>query len=499
MNLKSCLYAFFLILLANTTYSQEDQSSSLYQTILRQDSLLFTEGFNKCNSDQINKLTSDDLEFYHDQTGITKSKDSFISSIENGICNLEYTAYRKLDSRSTELFPLMDNGVIYGAIQQGIHSFYAVDSTQHHKLTSTAKFTHLWLVKNDTWKLARVLSYDHKTIEASTDKSQLFVDKLVTESWLKELNTTGLGIGYITDGKIQEISVFGELELNRKAPLNTIWNVASLTKPIITLTTLKLVNNGNWNLDEPIYHYWVDPDLKDDVRHQKLTTRHILSHQTGFPNWRWDDPDANNKLMFQFDPGTGYQYSGEGFEYLRIALEKKFNKSIEQLVDSLIFQPLKMNDTHFYWNEEINEERFAKWHSPQGEQYATYKNTSPTAADDLLTTVEDYSKFICHILTGAGLSPQLQNEMKKNHVRISSHKYWGLGFWIDENINKNGDYAFVHGGDDIGVHTIVFILPQTKKALIIFTNNDNGTQTYPEVVLHYLDKEGQGIMNAEMQ
>lgn len=68
-----------------------------------------------------------------------------------------------------------------------------------------------------------------------------------------------------------------------------------------------------------------DPDIADNPYVKKLTTRIILSHQTGFPNWRGNNADG--KLTFEFEPGTKYQYSGEGYEYLRKALEKKFKKS----------------------------------------------------------------------------------------------------------------------------------------------------------------------------
>jgi CubicO group peptidase (beta-lactamase class C family) len=92
-----------------------------------------------------------------------------------------------------------------------------------------------------------------------------------------------------------------------------------MTKPITTLVTLKLIEQGKWSLDEPISNYYTDPDVADDPRSKRLTTRHILSHQTGFPNWRGKNPGG--KLVFEFSPGTKYQYSGEGFEYLRAVLK----------------------------------------------------------------------------------------------------------------------------------------------------------------------------------
>jgi CubicO group peptidase (beta-lactamase class C family) len=173
---------------------------------------------------------------------------------------------------------------------------------------------------------------------------------------LKENKIPALGLGIIRDGKLKHVKVFGELRKGQPAPVNTVFNVASLTKPIVALLALKLVSSGKWSLDEPLDKYWIDPDLKDDPRHKKLTTRLVLTHQTGFPNWRW--LTKSKKLEFVNEPGTKYQYSGEGFEYLRKALEQKFKRPIEELANDLIFKPLQMRDTRLVWDARI-ESRFA--------------------------------------------------------------------------------------------------------------------------------------------
>ena len=84
------------------------------------------------------------------------------------------------------------------------------------------------------------------------------------EKLMLEKNVPALGVGIIEDGVLRQIRVYGELKTNVPAPYNAIFNIASLSKPISTLLTLQLVSNGNWDLDEPLYHYWVDPDVKDD-------------------------------------------------------------------------------------------------------------------------------------------------------------------------------------------------------------------------------------------
>lgn len=322
----------------------------------------------------------------------------------------------------------------------------------------------------------------------------IFKNKSETEKWLTEKHVPILGIGAFKDGKIQEITVYGNLEKDKPAPVNTIFNVASLTKPIAALVTLKLVDAGKWNLDEPIYKYWIDPDIADAPQTKKLTTRHILSHQTGFSNWR--SQSKSGKLSFEFDPGTGYKYSGEGFEYLRRALENKFHKTLDQLAKELIFEPLQMKDTRFFWDETIDETRFAKWYDAKGNLYPTSKTKTANAADDLLTTVKDYTTFIIYVMNGAGLSKELYSQMISHQVNTKPNQYYGLGWMLDENIG-DGEMAITHGGKDNGVNTIVFILPKSKRGLVIFTNSDSGTDIYIPTILAYLGNAGQGIIDIE--
>lgn len=478
-----------------TIFAQTQNESELYKTIQKQDSLLFAIGFNRCDISQFENLLSEDFEFYHDELGITKSKSVFISNIKNQLCKLNYKPERVLERSSLEVFPLMNNNTLYGAVQSGIHRFYAKEANKEKYLTSTAKFTHIWLLEKGKWFLNRVISYNHQGVQK--DEDELFVNKKITEEWLQQKKIPALGIGVITDGKIEQIRVFGKIVEGKVAIKDAIWNVASLTKPITSLIALTLIDMGKWSLDEPIYRYYTDKDVEHDTRSKKLTTRILLSHQSGFPNWRRNS--KNGKLSFEFEPGTRYRYSGEGYEYLRKALEKKFNKTLDQLAEELIFKPLGMTNTRFFWDAKMKEDNFVRWYNNKGEMYDVYKNRTVNAADDLLTTVEDYTKFLVFVMNGAGISEKLQKEMYGNQARINAYKHFGLGWWVDENINSDKDFAMVHGGDDIGVHTIAFILPKTKKGLLIFTNSDNGTDAFAEILLHFLGKDGQGILDVEMK
>ncbi len=307
--------------------------------------------------------------------------------------------------------------------------------------------------------------------------------------WLSENNVPAAGIGIIEKDKIKYIKVFGELKKGVPAPDNAIFSVASITKPIVTMVTLKLVKSDQWSLDEPLDNYWIDPDITDNPFHKKLTTLIVLTHQTGFPNWR------KGKLAFEFEPGTNYQYSGEGFEYLRKAIEKKFNKSMAELADSLIFKPLKMNDSYFCWNKNIDESRFACWHDSKGNIYkpAIPKGYGVNAAASFITTVEDLCKFSIYVMNGFGLSSNIYNDMIKPHVEVKEHYARGLGWEVISGM-PGGEYALEHSGSDGGVKAIFILLPKSKRGMVILTNGDNGIFVYNNVIREFL-KSGQTILD----
>ncbi|WPV02785.1 serine hydrolase domain-containing protein [Mucilaginibacter sp. cycad4] len=328
-----------------------------------------------------------------------------------------------------------------------------------------------------------------------TDTVPNMNDKAKVVAWLKEKHIPALGLAYIEKGKLQSLKVFGDLKPGTPANDEALFNVASLTKPIVTMVTLNLVNAGKWQLDEPLFHYWTDPDIKDDPRSQKLTTKDILNHRTGFPNWRSQLKDG--KLAFQADPGTKYGYSGEGFEYLRHALESKFHRTLGQLADSIIFKPLRMRSTSFTWNDKM-ESRFAVPADGNGKPLKIPKNTEANAADLLKTTVGDYGRFLVWVLKGGGLSKDLFGQMIDKQVEIKEHVYMGLGWSVYDDLG-DGEYGISHGGRDPGVNTIVFILPKSGRGMLIFTNSDNGSQLYAPFVKAYLKQQGQAILNIELK
>ena len=303
------------------------------------------------------------------------------------------------------------------------------------------------------------------------------------EILLLQEKVPAVGLGIIENGKLKQIRVYGNIDKGIPAAYNSIFKVASLTKPITALVTLKLISTGKLGLDEPLDKYWKDPDLKNDNQAKKLTPRIILSHQTGFPNWRY--LTEKKTLSFEFEPGTKFQYSGEGFEYLRKALEAKFGKNLEALADELVFKPAKMNDTHFWWDKSMDENRYVKNYDKDGKALETVKYFEANAAANLLTSVEDYGNFLTYILNGADLSQSVYEEMKKNQVQLKDNDYFGLG-WEKLTGFSGDEYALMHTGIDPGVNTLAIIFPKSKNGYLIFLNGDNAGKIFEQLLTKYM-------------
>ncbi len=462
-----------LLFLVNCASAQIQKKSPLFITLKKQDSLFFERGFNQCDLEYLEKIVASDLKFYHDQSGFQNKKQFFKNTREYICPDSHKKPIRKLQKGSLAVFPLYNNGKLYGAIQKGVHNFYIREKDKGDVWTNTAKFTSVWTKNNEDWILNEVLSYDHQ--KPGTKNEQLSpLNQLLSDN-----NVPAMGIGVIENGKLTKVQVYGSLDGKETAPYNTIFKVASLTKPVFAFTVLQLIDKGLLDLDEPLYKYWIDPDIKNDERHKKLTPRIILSHQTGFPNWRY--LEKAKKLEFQFDPGTKYQYSGEGFEYLRKAIENKFSKKIEEMTKELVFEPANMTDTRFWWDTTMDETRYAQNFDKNGNKIPTKKYYKANAAANLLTTVEDYGRFLEYVMNTTSLSENLFSEMTKQQVNLSDDNYFGLGWQILTNFSKK-EYGLIHTGKDPGVSTLAIIFPKSGNGYLIFLNGDNVDAVYEEVL-----------------
>ena len=294
--------------------------------------------------------------------------------------------------------------------------------------------------------------------------------------WMEAARVPAVAVARIEDGEVIWTRVYGEREPDVAADADTVFNVASLTKPAFGVMALHLVADGQLDLDGRLADDWIDPDVAADERLQLLTPRIALSHQTGFENWRGRRP-----LAFAFTPGERHQYSGEGFEYLRRAIERRTGRTMPELMQAHVAEAAGMTSTAFGWSDAL-EGRYATGFDETGEPYdmSGREGLEANAAAHTFTTVGDYGRFIAWAAGGAGLPDHLFAEMASPQaLHEDPTELFGLGWKLAP---VGGGHLLWHDGREPGVRTIAFADPASGDGLVILTNSSNGELVMRDIV-----------------
>lgn len=296
----------------------------------------------------------------------------------------------------------------------------------------------------------------------------------------------GLSMAVIQDGKLYWENGFGVKNYEIQDPVDneTVYEAASLSKPVFSYAVMKLIENGELDLDKPLTEYVSDEYIEqnflrrniDDARFKNITARHVLSHKTGFPNWRGQNP-----LTIDFDPGYKFSYSGEGFEYLRTVVEKITGEPFESLVQREVFEPLGMNRSCYTWsnNRGLN---VAQPHGIMRDAGKKRELIGGNSAGSLHTTVSDYAKFIVAMVNKKGLSKCKYEMMLSPQASVSDESdviAWGLGVGLQK--NEEG-IAFWHWGDNRNFKCFFMAIPEKKTGMVYFANSCYGLTVRKQLV-----------------
>jgi CubicO group peptidase (beta-lactamase class C family) len=298
---------------------------------------------------------------------------------------------------------------------------------------------------------------------------------------LKRHGAAGAAVAVIRSGRVAWTGYYGEQAPGVPVTAGTLFNAASLAKPVAAETILRLAAEGRLTLDEPMSRHWIDPDLKDDPRHAKLTPAIALSHRTGFPNWRF--ADAGKTLRFGSDPGAKEGYSGEGYDYVARFAEKKLGTPFEELVRTRVFEPVGMWSAGLTRRDWMSgrvatpmDEKGA-WGEPDLRDPGQW-----SAADNLFVTVEDYAAFVISVGRDERLTPPIAAERRRIHTPVDTcmpgtehicprpggH---ALGWMV---LTFDGRPMLWHDGGDWGEKSMAYIYPDTDDGLVIFVNGGAG-------------------------
>jgi len=255
---------------------------------------------------------------------------------------------------------------------------------------------------------------------------------------MKAAEVTGAGLAVFDDGKIALLKAFGVRDKERNLPLtvDSVMSAASFSKVAFAYMAMQLVDEGILDLDKPVYQYLPKPlpeysnykDLAGDPRQKRITARMLLSHTSGFPNWRRLEDDQ--KLKIHFEPGSRFAYSGEGIVLLQLVVETITKVPLEEAMQQHVFRPLGMKRSSMVWHDRFEHE-------------------FPT------------------------LSNQTTDENKG--IRLSYGLGWGL-YWTPYG------RAFFKEGHDDGWRNYTVCFDKAKSGIVLMTNSENGEGIYKDIL-----------------
>lgn len=296
----------------------------------------------------------------------------------------------------------------------------------------------------------------------------------------------GLSVAVIQHGKVVWQSPFGVTANREPVTLNTIFEAASLSKPVFAYGVMKLVDRGMLDLDTPLVSYMPKNELikvypkadTSDLRLNRITARTVMTHSTGFPNWF-----RGNPMSFQFDPGERFSYSGEAFTLLGKVVEKLSGKSLNQFMKEFVFDPLKMTDSSYVWRPDY-ENRFSGAHNFMGMVTPRRHAGRALPGATLYTTAGDYARFLAALVNGEAIKKKTLEEMLK--PQITAHEegdekfFWGLGVGV--NPSDRGSSVW-HWGDNGNVKAYFEVLIREKRGVVFFANSVNGHAISGEITM----------------
>lgn len=285
------------------------------------------------------------------------------------------------------------------------------------------------------------------------------------EALIQESEVTGLAVALTSAGTPTDCYTLGELAGEALTP-ETVWAVASLTKPIFVYGVLLLVERGLLDIDHPLEAYLPSPYHSDEEGYtSRMTARHAMSHTTGFPNWRGTDG-----LEVGFPPGAKFSYSSEGLTYLQTVVEHLSGMSLAHYLKEQVFNPLGMAHTHL--GQEVRDNLPPMLQFLNGSLLAN-------GALSLRTTVTDYARFMAAMLHSSAIaSTMLQPQIAIPDV---PNLFWGLGWGLQNIASK---FSFWHWGARTTPKAMTFAMgiPSEQKAIVIFTNHTNGLSLCRQIV-----------------
>jgi CubicO group peptidase (beta-lactamase class C family) len=312
---------------------------------------------------------------------------------------------------------------------------------------------------------------------------------------LDSAGVPGLALAIVSRGRIVWAQGFGSRRQGEAEGIDTatVFEAASLGKPVFTYAVMKLVDQGRFDLDRPLVSYQPLPDLSQDPRYQRITARMVLSHTSGLPN----EVRPGEHLSLQFDPGTRFGYSGAGFAYLQRVVEGVVRMPLDRFMRRMVFEPLHMTRSAYRWERRFAG-NFAIGHDDYGSPRAPTQPSTANAAASLHTTAADYARFLLAMLDTTGVRTRSPRSMLAQETGVTTEIFWGLGWALQE---TDSGRVFWHWGDNSnsGYTSYVQGDPVRGTGFVFFTNSTSGLSLADAMIRHLTEMQEPAVafMNHE--
>jgi CubicO group peptidase (beta-lactamase class C family) len=310
---------------------------------------------------------------------------------------------------------------------------------------------------------------------------------------MQRLHVPGVSIAVIRNGKIAWAKGYG-VAAKDGAPItpDTLFQAASISKPLTALAALRMVEAKELTLDADINTLLTSWKLPPGPKGEYATLRQLLSHTagtsvSGFPGYAHDAnvptlvqvldgaAPANTKpVRIETPPGSDWRYSGGGYTVVQQALIDRAGKPFPAMLQESVLAPLGMKDSSF--SQPLPASllaRAAMPHDGKGEAYKGGPYTYPElAAAGLWTTPSDLARFAIGIQRNADAqgNPLLSPAMASTMLTPVKNGY-ALGFGVE---GKGPSLSFGHGGSNMGYQDVLFAFLERGDGLVVMTNGDGG-------------------------
>jgi CubicO group peptidase (beta-lactamase class C family) len=315
----------------------------------------------------------------------------------------------------------------------------------------------------------------------------------------------GVSIAVINDGKLEWARGYGVLEAGgaKAVTAETLFQAASISKPVTAMAALALVEQGKLNLDENVnlrLASWHVPD-NQFTKTEKVTLRRLLSHSAGltvhgFPGYAANQslptltqildgqkPSANTgPIRVDLLPGKEFRYSGGGYTVLQQLMMDVTGKPFPNLLQDLVLGKVGMSHSTFAQPLPKELEAVAAvGHRPNGQAIDGRWHTYPEmAAAGLWTTPSDLALFAIELMESAkGKSSKVLSQDMARQMLMKQIGSYGLGVAVGGN---EGGTTFGHGGSNEGFTCILVAHVDTGQGAVVMTNSDNGPPLFEEIL-----------------